>query len=285
MIRNIPFILVSMTIVASAAGGCSPSVTGAPDLSDYQGFTTAYFAGGYSKGRIEDYDAATSAPEKQALRNSIVLSAMGGIDVEYAAFVADLTREGQGVPFAATLASISLSGAGTLVGSAAAKTALAAVDTGVKGAKAAYDTNILSEKTIQFLQKQMRANRNIVRSTIVSRLGQGVDTYPLELAMIDVNDYAAAGTIAAGLMSIDEQASQSLTRSEDQKVTTIFAYAPDRSTAAIRTYLASGGTAANNALRAWLDANKLDRTQFLNDGAYAASRSRFMKQARIPDPQ
>jgi hypothetical protein len=260
----------------------SCSVTGAPELSKYQSFATAYFSTGYGPEAINAYRTAQDDYTRAARRNAIVLSAMGSIDIKYEDFVSALTRESQTVPFATTLLSLSLSGAGTLVGSSAAKTVLAAVDTGVKGAKAAYDKDILSDRTIQFLQKQMRANRNLVRTRILQSLTGDTRVYPLELALIDLNDYAAAGTIGAGLTGIDEQTSANLTRTEVLKATEIAVYGADSASDTIIDYLTSGGTAAQARLQTWLRNHKQNVTSwlFINGGQFAALRSQFVKELR-----
>ncbi|MBB3391628.1 hypothetical protein FHT82_004406 [Rhizobium sp. BK275] len=267
-----------------SSSGCSPSIAGGPDLTEYRSFSSDYFRAGYSAPRVKGYYGASDTISKKAARNGIVLSAIGSIDVKYAAYEQDLTREGQQVPFVADVVSLSLSGAGTLTGSTAAKTALAAVDTGLKGAKSAYDSDILARKTVQFLQKQMRTNRNQIKSAIIVKLGLGIDRYPLELAMMDVEDYAAAGTLTAGLIGIDEQASAALAASEAAKVTEITSavYGPNQSTAIIRAYLENGGAAAQNRLQQWLKARNVHVSSFLflNGGQFATLRDEFVQELK-----
>lgn len=267
-----------------SSSGCSPSIAGGPDLAEYRSFSSNYFRDGYSVTRVNAYYRASDSISKKAVRDGIVLSAMGSIDVKYAAYEQDMTREGQEVPFVANLVSLSLSGAGTLTGSTAAKTALAAVDTGLKGAKSAYDSDILARKTVQFLQKQMRTNRNQIKSAIITKLGLGISQYPLELAMMDVEDYAAAGTLTAGLIGIDEQASASLAASEASKVTEITSavYGPNQSSAIIRAYLQNGGAAAQNRLQQWLKGRNLSVTSFLfvNGGQFSSLRDEFVQELK-----
>jgi hypothetical protein len=271
---------MAITAIAVTLSGCS--ISGAPDLAEYRSFASSYFTTGYGAAAIDDYRGSADDFTRAARRNSIVLSAIGSIDLKYQDYVSSLTRESQTVPFATTLLSLSLSGAGTLVGSAAAKTTLAAVDTGVKGAKAAYDKDILSEKTIQFLQKQMRANRNTVRTRILQNLTRDTRSYPLELALIDVNDYAAAGTIGAGLIGIDEQTSANLATTETLKATEITAYGADNASDVIVEYLTKGGAPAQARLQKWLLDHRLSVTSwlFINGGEFASLRSQFVKDIR-----
>jgi hypothetical protein len=270
------------TLVLLAASGCAPSIAGGPTLTGYQAKTQAYFDHGFSADSLDEYRKASTSSSKLIARNAVVLSAMGQIDLAYTKFAARLTREAQTVPFLATVTSISLSGAGTLVGSSVAKTTLAAVDTGIKGGMAAYDKNILGEKTIQFLQKQMQSNRNKMRSVILSKLSLDTLSYPLELAMLDVNDYATAGTVTQGLIGIDEQTSRVLAQTQEEKVETIFAYGADDATLAIEAYVKAKGAPAETALAAWVKSLNTDRTEFLYSGKYALSRIDFMMKNGIP---
>lgn len=272
--------------VTSLSGGCSPSLSGGPDLTGYETFSRGFFEGGYGANRVAAYDQATDPSEKKSLRDSIVLSAVGAIDTRYTAYERTLTREGQQIPFITSIASISLSGAGTLVGGEVAKTTLAAVDTGLKGAKAAYDKDILAEKTVQFLQKQMRTNRNKVKTDIISKLALDVGRYPLEMALIDVEDYAAAGTVTSGLVAIDEQTSKALAASEQQKVTLISTYGPDDASKIIRQYVATG-SAATKRINDWLtDCKHLDLTSghLISGREYVALRQEAVRAIEASGP-
>jgi len=274
-------IVVALALLPALAG-CAPSIAGGPALSGYQATTQAYFNDGFSAASLDAYRKASTPSARLIARNSAVLSAMGQIDLAYAKFSTQLTREAQAVPFLATVTSISLSGAGTLVGSSVAKTTLAAIDTGIKGGMAAYDKNILAEKTIQFLQKQMQSNRNRMRSVILTKLSLDALSYPLELAMLDVNDYATAGTVTQGLIGIDEQTSRVLAQTQEEKVETIFAYGADDATLAIEAYVKAKGEPARAALAAWVKSLKTDRTEFLYSAKFALSRIDFMMRNGIP---
>ncbi len=272
-------IVVALALLPALAG-CTPSVAGTPNLTEYQAVSDRYFASAFSTQRLATYETVTDPGRRQSLRNSIVLGAIGTIDLRYAKFVNRLTQESQIVPFGATVTSISLSTAGALTGSEAAKTTLAAVDTAIKGGVAAYDKSILADRTIQALQKQMQANRNRVRSAIIAKLSESTLSYPLELAMIDVNEYAAAGTITAGMATIDEQAAQNLAVSEDEKVTEIFKYAADESSVEIRAFYDSGSPAARLAIEEALKREGTNLVSFLNNGRYAQSRRTLLTKLR-----
>ncbi|MET3855058.1 hypothetical protein [Rhizobium sp. OAE497] len=268
-------IVVALALLPALAG-CTPSVAGTPNLTEYQAVSDRYFASAFSTQRLATYEAVTDPGRRQSLRNSIVLGAIGTIDLRYAKFVNRLTQESQIVPFGATVTSISLSTAGALTGSEAAKTTLAAVDTAIKGGVAAYDKSILADRTIQALQKQMQANRNRVRSAIIAKLSESTLSYPLELAMIDVNEYAAAGTITAGMATIDEQAAQNLAVSEDEKVERIYAYAADETTAAIIEFMNTGNPAVLAAVNAAAANARVTAPFLIYDAGQAANRRKLL---------
>lgn len=148
----------------------------------------------------------SSGAGKRELRDQIVFARMYAIDLFYSQYEAQLTSERQNVGFFSTLASLALTSSATLVADATAKSILSATTTGLTGAREAYDKNILIERTISVLQQQMRAQRLIVRTKIVQRLTNGVEIYPLEFALIDIEDYYRAGTITGALIGAEETA-------------------------------------------------------------------------------
>lgn len=258
--------------------GCSASLQGGPSRAVTQPEISSFLRSGYSPEALNAYQSA-SGFQKEQLRNSIVLSAMGAMDVEYTKFEQNLTRERQRVPFLASATSIALSGTGTLIANATTKSILAAVDTGLKGTKEAYDKNILASQTIAFLQTQMRTNRNNVRSRIIAQLAEPIETYPLELAFGDLEDYYSAGTITAGLIGISEATTKKLADSEDKKITSVHQFGTNDATTKIRAALESGGDKALQDLQAWLSQQKIQAPVviFLNSSEYAAKRDAYAK--------
>ncbi|WP_210237627.1 hypothetical protein, partial [Mesorhizobium sp. M8A.F.Ca.ET.142.01.1.1] len=77
---------------------------------------------------------------------------------------------------------------------------LSAAAAGLTGAKSAYSDEVLQKSTIQLLQTQMRANRAIAWSNIIRRLGDSDASYPMALALSDLEEYYRAGTIPGALL-------------------------------------------------------------------------------------
>jgi len=115
-----------------------------------------------------------------------------------------LTRERQNVGFYSTIANLALTSSATVFAATETKTILSAVATGLTGTREAYDKEILIEKTITILQQQMRTRRKEVKVLILERLARDAGTYPLELALTDLESYYRAGTLTGALIDVSE---------------------------------------------------------------------------------
>lgn len=202
---------------------------------------------------------------------------MGAMDVAYTRFEQQLTSERQGIPLLATTTSLALSATSTVLGNETVKASLAATDTFIKGTKEAYDKEVLANQTIGFLQTQMRANRSAVRSRIIRLLAQPDDSYPLELALADLEDYYSAGTVTSGLIGINAQAAESLSAADATRVETISRYGPNDATATIRQALTRGGKPAVDRLLAWMKTRNINVpiAIFLNAAEYGKYRDAY----------
>lgn len=268
--------LATIVLLTVYSSSCTASFSGQPDRALLDSQLKQNFQSGFNTQRITEYRSA-SGSARGRLRNSIVLNAMGSIDLEYTRFERQLTNERQGVPFLTSTASLALSATSTVVGDAGTKAGLAAADTFLKGTKEAYDKEILTNQTIGFLQTQMRANRNIVRSRILRLLSEPDEVYPLELALGDLEEYYSAGTITSGLIGINARTAEVLVASDVSRVTTVGRYQPNSSTDLIRRALTTGGRPAVAKLQAWLRERKVDVpiAIFLNSAEYGSLRDAY----------
>lgn len=270
-------ILILMLVSASVLGSaCSPSFKGQPERVLTEGGVRTYFASGFSPSQLASYRSAIG-PGRQRLRNSIVLSAMGAMDLEYTRFEQQLTSERQGVPFLASTTSLALSATSTVVGDAGTKAGLAAADTFLKGTKEAYDKEILANQTIGFLQTQMRSNRSTVRSRILRLLSEPDETYPLELALADLEEYYSAGTLTSALIGINARAAEGLALSDAARISTVGRFEPNSSTSIVRQALSTGGQTAVRRLQNWLRERNIEVpiVIFLNSAEYRSLRDAY----------
>ena len=205
-------------ILAAAAtlSGCLASLAGAPDRLFPLEEETRSAKIVSSPERYEEY-ARSFGQRKFELRNQIVLSRMYAIDMLYSDYEARLTRERQEVGFYSTVVNLALNSAGTLAGGAATKATLHAIAAGLVGARTSYEKDILIERTVAILQKQMRVNRKEVKAQIVQRMSGSTAAYPLEFALTDVERYYRAGTISGALLGVDADVSLKLDEANEQE--------------------------------------------------------------------
>ncbi len=208
--RTVSVVRCGLILAAAATlSACLASVSGAPDrlFSVEEETRSAKLVS--SPERYEEY-ARSFGQRKYELRNQIVLSRLYAIDMLYSEYEGRLTRERQEVGFYSTVVNLALNSAGTLVGGSATKAALHAVAAGLVGAKTSYEKDILIERTVSILQKQMRANRKEIKAQIVQRLAGSTGAYPLEFALTDIERYYRAGTISGALLGVDTDVSLKL---------------------------------------------------------------------------
>ena len=163
-------------------------------------------------------DAYYRATASKWSRNEIVAARMREIDSYYFAFEASLIRERQESGFVSSIVSLALTGAIPLVGSLGTKSALGAASTFVQGGTKAFSDEVLFQKTVQVLATQMRSHRALVASQIVDRMRKlDIDAYPLSMALGDLDEYYAAGTIAGALIEIQKTVSAQSAEAETTK--------------------------------------------------------------------
>jgi hypothetical protein len=233
----------SSLLVGLLLSGCNSIEGGPPRL-----FTVEQEAS-VARGRVtawEDSYYATS-PSKFA-RNEIITARMREIDSYYYAFEASLIRERQELGFVSSIVSLGLTGAIPLAASLGTKSALGAASTFVQGGTKAFSDEVLFQKTVQVLATQMRGQRAVVAADIIKRMrGQELDTYPLSMALGDLDEYYAAGTIAGALIEIQKTVGAEARIAEGAKANTVeFAFLSNSSTEALRICLKTPG--AGNAL-------------------------------------
>lgn len=212
-------------IAAVAVAGCTASLEGAPDRLLPIAAETEVAKKLASNAWYYEYATATGSRRRE-LRDQIVLARMYATDLYYSEYEARLTKERQSVGFYSTVASLALTSSATLVAANETKSILSALATGLTGTREAYDKEILIEKTITILQQQMRTRRKEVKVTILERLGRDTGTYPLELALTDLESYYRAGTLTGALIDVSEATGFRLSearRLEEEVVVTRFA--------------------------------------------------------------
>ena len=116
--------------------------------------------------------------EAEACRNKLITARTYGIDIQFSAFEEDLFRQAREAGFAATLTTLGLTAAGAVAGGGTTQV-LSAIAAGITGSRAAFDREVLAERTVLAIHTSMRANRMIVLARIRQGLRQSVSEYPL----------------------------------------------------------------------------------------------------------
>ncbi|MEH2622719.1 hypothetical protein V1292_000774 [Bradyrhizobium sp. AZCC 1719] len=173
-----------------------------------------------------------SAPvQAKLIRNEIIAQRMYAIDVQYTQYETALTREGQEVGFGALTTAGALGTASTLFTPVVTKSVLSGLSTAVLSTKGYYESEILVAQTIRTIQKQMRASRNQIASSISAKIVQSVSEYPLSAALSDLEEYYAAGTLTSGV--IDTSTTVGIREATSREIKEAVTQAPPAQRAAI----------------------------------------------------
>jgi len=182
---------------------------------------------------------------QQSCRDSIVQARMIAIDARYTQFRQAFHGEARWGNFAATVASMGLTSAASLSSLGAAHI-LGAVATGVTGTQAAYNEQVLIERTANAIETSMDAGRGLVAVRIRQGLQRSPGDYPLAAALSDLEDYYNAGTLLGALADITQNAGvQAQTANQELKSVSGFVGTP--AAEYLRNYLNPPG--ATDAVR------------------------------------
>lgn len=138
-------------------------------------------------------------------RNEILFAGVAEIDILYFQYERDITKELRRSNFVLALLGVGVGAAGTLASNGASQI-LSAISTGLVGAQEAINSEVLVDRTIQALQSQMRASRDLVRTQIIAKINADTKTYPLQAVVSDLERYRQAGTITSALIGIADSA-------------------------------------------------------------------------------
>jgi hypothetical protein len=152
---------------------------------------------------IVQYSSLDEASRRR-IRNDWIGARMYAIDIQYTPYEAALTKERQGVGFAAATSTIALTTASGLLTPVVTKNVLTGLAGVVTGARAAYDSDVLLSHSVQWIQSQMEAKRAEVSTRILRGMKLSTTDYPLAAALSDLEAYYRAGTFTGGLLSTNE---------------------------------------------------------------------------------
>lgn len=206
------YIFLSLLFVSLVLAGCA----------SFRGYPTRAISSENQLKEVEKYlkpeivdecnNPQKPTEEKKRLRDDIVNARLLAYDIYFATFLEELRKEGIGYGTATDWTVIALNSAGGLVGTKA----LSVTAAGLMGAKASFDKNAYYEKTMPVLIAQMVAHRKEVLRDIQKGLAFSLDEYPLNRALIDLEEYYNAGTIPGALTEIAKTAGEAAKKAEKE---------------------------------------------------------------------
>jgi hypothetical protein len=191
----------SLLLVSLLINACAPLRGFPSDPTDAQVSNTA------EQELTKTYYAVnTSKDQRLLLRNEIVSDRMTAYEGAYSDFKRRLNSDSNTLNLGADLSVLALAGLAATTGSISTATALAAASAGVIGAKASINSDIYFQRTLPALLAQMDANRAVAKLPIVRGLRMSDSTYPLAIALIDLDALRDAGGIPTAIGGLTQQA-------------------------------------------------------------------------------
>ena len=192
--------IICLTLVLPLVAGCFVPSVRQPDRlytidQEIQQIRTALNA-------RPDIWACFNAADQRSCRNAYITLRMYAIDVLYTKYEASLTHEKQDIDFGATAVSLGLTSTASLIPVAQTSRILSGIATGVTGLNTAYNEKVLLSHAIQNLQTQMRTDRARQAAGIIAKMESPIEKYTFGMALSDLEEYYAAGTITSGLIGL-----------------------------------------------------------------------------------
>lgn len=159
----------------------------------------------------EEFPKMTRSEARRA-RNSMIMARKYAIDLEYTKYEGDVMREVQLSNFGASVASLALHTTSELVPVEHTAHMLNGIGNAADAANLAYNDKVLRVKLIENLQASMRTARHERAQVIYANMHCSIKTYPVGMALSDLEAYYRAGTFSAGLLKL----SQTVNKEEEQ---------------------------------------------------------------------
>lgn len=153
------------------------------------------------KEETDNLKGLKDAPARHK-RNEIVAARKYAIDLEYTKYESDLIREAQLTDFSAKAATLALRTTADLTPVAHTSRMLGSMSTGVGSLDDAYNADILRAQLLENIQSSMRTARHERAAVIFNHMRCSIKTYPLSMALSDLEAYYRAGTFAAGVLTL-----------------------------------------------------------------------------------
>lgn len=135
-------------------------------------------------------------------RNDIVYASIQGADIKYSQFINDLQTENSKASVGMSVLTLGMTTAGAITGTSA----LSAVATAILGTQSTYNAAVLIGKSISSLSSQMSTSRAKAKIKLILGMQKPLYEYPLSLAILNIEEYVAAGTLIQAYTEINNSA-------------------------------------------------------------------------------
>lgn len=194
--------IVTASLICFIATGCCATRATRPALIN----ATRLPAFNYTSSRSSNYYLTVynnAAPaDKVRVRNAILNDLMATIDFNYHEFEVRLHTDKTVKDTSTEIVTLGLTAASTAAGGAEAKTILSAIASGVVGANASLDKNILQNNTVQALELEMRSLRAQKERDLIVGMADSDAHYPLQSGIRDVIGYYYAGSLTDAMLGL-----------------------------------------------------------------------------------
>jgi hypothetical protein len=232
--------ILAATATILALGGCA-SVNGYPDDPVDTASDAAALKNTYDAAALTAY---ASAPSK-GQRNAIVYGRMLAYDAAFYQFERDLTGQSNLLNVGGSATNTVITTSAALAKSARTKTRLSAWALALTGIRADTSKQLFYDKTLPSVLSQMEANRLKLRVAIEEGLTKSIDEYPLAVALVDLQAYKNAGSIATAVSAIARTAENEKTEAtKDIAVIRRASYACDENCERIKAWAYDSNTKA-----------------------------------------
>jgi hypothetical protein len=201
---------VIVVAVLTLLGGCNGVLHGRPTFDTDLLVLTNPPAAGIPPTCQTLLNQNPADQETDVARNNCVFPLMTMIDQAYYRYQTSLFGSVNTGNAATDILSLGLTSAATLAGGNAAKSILAAIATGVNGAKGKIDADILYNRSIELIITQMDADRADWKARILSQIKHDRN-YNIYAAAPDLLSYYQAGTWAHAVMALQAKTGTLLT--------------------------------------------------------------------------
>ena len=164
---------------------------------------------------LGNYDKAAGTAQ-MTVRNKMVYSIAAEIDFAFYNYETELFLNEGKFHVGADFVQLGLAAGSTISPAVRTKTILSALLSGVTGVNLSIDKNFFRQQTVQAIASSMEANRDRIKTAILTQLKLDTTAYPFSAARADLIHYFFAGTLSGGLQQLNQDAA---TNAQTQKAT------------------------------------------------------------------